>query len=877
MSLNEGLIYTNDNCIGCNRCISGCPVLGANVAVSVNGRNHIHVDGDQCLHCGRCLAACKHNAREYRDDTQEFMEKLKQGASVSLLVAPSFFIVYGDKAAQVLGYLRSLGVRLVYDVSYGADIATWAYLTYVEEHHLQGAIAPPCSAIVNYLQKFSAVLTEAIIPIHSPLLCLAVYLRKYQGITDEFAFLSPCIAKKDEIEAPGCEGLVQYNVTFGHLMSRLEGIDLSSYDTEVELSDYGLGRIYPVPGGLSDNIRRFIGPDETVRELHGENNVYDYFSKLEKRILLHKELPYLVDCLNCAQGCLSGTATESFPELDDDVYFRMQHNRLPNPLIETSGNPYLEELPLAERRTRLFERFADLDVKDFARDYGCARQESADGESSWDGTGEDGCEEQLERIFHKMHKDSEESRKIDCHSCGYSSCREMAKAIAKGYNRIENCVHYLKDENMRISMIDIRTGIPNFNAYLNFVETLLVENRVREYGFLYFNINNFKFVNQKYGFRRGDAVLKEYCMTVAELAHEDELVALVGGNNFVGVVKAERVDELLHRLEGIPLITLAENNGKQVYISARVAVYIPDGTDNSPQMIMEKMSTTFAEINRSINQSVLYYDERLRQKKIYEDEIMNSVEPGLEAGEFEVFYQPKVNMKTRRLIGAEALIRWRRNGSVVPPMDFIPICERVGLVQKLDFFVLDTVCRHIVEWIDKGITMVPVSVNFSKQHFVEDTVAEHINEIAEKRKTPKQYLEIEFTETAYLDDGHNLISSIDKLHEFGIASSMDDFGTGYSSLSMLQNMSFDTLKLDKTFLQEGNDERSRKVIENIIRMAKELNMSIVSEGIETEKELQYMSGMDCDIAQGYLFDKPLTHDEFEQRLIQMYYPKEDGR
>ncbi|MBP3476772.1 MAG: EAL domain-containing protein [Lachnospiraceae bacterium] len=869
MSLNQGLIYTNDNCIGCNRCISGCPVLGANVAVSINGQNHIHVDGDKCLHCGRCLAACKHNAREYRDDTQEFMERLEQGASISLLVAPSFFIIYGDKASQILGYLKSRGVKLVYDVSYGADIATWAYLSYVEAHKLQGAIAPPCSAIVNYLQKYSKTLTEAIIPIHSPLLCLAVYLRKYRGITDEFAFLSPCIAKKDEIDDPGCEGLVQYNVTFTHLMKVLDNIDVSGYDTQIELSDYGLGRIYPVPGGLSDNIKHFIESYETVRELHGENNVYDYFAKLENRVLLHQELPYLVDCLNCSQGCLSGTATADFPELDDDIYFRLQHNKRPNPLIAADENPYLRELSLEERRARLFRRFEHLKIEDFERNYqsGYSVDDNAEAEAS--------REAQLERIFHRMYKDTEESRRIDCHSCGYSSCREMAKAIAGGYNTIENCVHYLKDENMRVSMIDIRMGIPNLNAYLNFTEKLLVENRVQDYGFLYFNINNFKFVNQKYGFRRGDAALKEYCMTVAELAGKDELVALVGGNNFVGIFKEANLKDILHELEGIPLITLADSNGGQVYLSARVAVYIPDGKDNSPQMIMEKMSTTFAEINRSISQSVLYYDERLRQQKIYEDEIMNSVEPGLQAKEFEVFYQPKVNMKTRKLIGAEALIRWRRNGSIVPPMDFIPICEKVGLVQKLDFYVLDTVCRHIVEWIDKGITMVPISVNFSKQHFVEDTVAEHINKIAEKWKTPKQYLEIEFTETAYLDDGHNLVSSIDKLHEFGISSSMDDFGTGYSSLSMLQNMSFDTLKLDKTFLQEGNDERSRKVIENIIRMAKELNMSIVSEGIETEKELQYMSDMDCDIAQGYLFDKPLTHDEFEKRLIRIYYPLAD--
>lgn len=872
MGLNEGLIYTNDNCIGCNRCISGCPVLGANVAVNIDGENHIHVDGEKCLHCGRCLAACKHNAREYRDDTQAFMEHLEQGASISLLVAPSFFIIYEDKASQILGYLKSRGVKLIYDVSYGADIATWAYLSYVEEHKMKGAIAPPCSAIVNYLQKYSPVLTDAIIPVYSPLMCLAVYLRKYQGITDEFAFLSPCIAKKDEIDDPTCEGLVQYNVTFSHLMAQLEGIDVSGYDTQTELSDYGLGRIFPVPGGLSDNIRHFIEPYETVREMHGENSVYDYFANLEKRMLLHKELPYLVDCLNCSQGCLSGTATPDFPELDDDVYFSLQHNKRPNPLIAEKENPYLQELSLEERRKRLFGRFSDLRIEDFAREYkSCSQTDGNAGCAS-----EDVPEEVLDRIFHSMYKDTEESRKIDCYSCGYSSCREMAKAISKGYNTIENCVHYLKDENMRVSMLDIRTGIANFNAYLNFTEKLLNEDRVRDYVFLYFNINNFKFVNQKYGFRRGDAALKEYCMTVAEIAQEDELVALVGGNNFVGIFKTEHLKDVLHILEGVALMTLSDNSGQKVCLSARVAVYMPDGKDNSPQMIMEKMSTTFAEINRSINQTVLYYDERLRQQKMYEDEIMNSVEPALEAKEFEVFYQPKVHMKTRKLIGAEALIRWRRNGALVPPMDFIPICEKVGLVQRLDFFVLETVCGHLVDWIEKGIKVVPVSVNFSKQHFIENTVAEHINEIAERWKTPKQYLEIEFTETAYLDDGHNLISSIDKLHEFGISTSMDDFGTGYSSLSMLQNMSFDTLKLDKTFLQEGNDERSRKVIENIIRMAKELNMSIVSEGIETEKELRYMSDMDCDIAQGYLFDKPLTHDEFEKRLVQVYYPEKEG-
>lgn len=512
------------------------------------------------------------------------------------------------------------------------------------------------------------------------------------------------------------------------------------------------------------------------------------------------------------EGIFGGFAgrTADFTCCSPLFFFRLQKHRKPNAKIPEEENPYLPELPLEERRRRLKERFGELDIRDFA------------------------C----------------------------------------GYNRIENCVHYVKDENFRISMIDIRSGIPNYNAYLNFTERLLNEGKLAEYSTIYFNINNFKFINQKFGFRQGDAALREYCAAVAEMATAEELVALVGGNNFVGVIRRERLELILKALEAVPVSCIKEPiTGKKVFISARVAIYMPDGTDTSPQMIMEKLSTTYDEINREQNQTVRYYDEKIRKRKIREDLIMHAIAPALEAGEFEVYYQPKVSMKTRKITGAEALIRWNHDGKVVSPGEFIPICEKTGQVQKLDFYVLETVCRHIKEWLERGIEVVTVSVNFSKHHFVEDTVAEHINRVAEKWGIPKQHLEIEFTETAYIEGSRNLSSSINKLHGYGISASMDDFGTGYSSLSMLQNMSFDTLKLDKSFLDNGtvDENRSRVVIGNIIRMAKELDMSIVSEGIETEMELEYMKGMNCDIAQGYLFDKPLTHDEFEKRLLQTVY------
>lgn len=873
MKLNEGLIYTNENCIGCNRCISGCPVLGANVSVHRGGRNHIYVDEEKCLHCGRCLDTCHHNAREYRDDTAAFLQDVKAGEEISLLVAPSFFIIYEKRASRILGYLKSIGVRLIYDVSYGADIATWAYLNYVQTHERQGAIAPPCSVVVNYIQKYSRVLPDHVIPVHSPLLCLAVYLRKYLGVTDKLAFLSPCIAKKDEIDDPVNQGLVQYNVTISHLEDALRGVELSGCETETEPADYGLGRIYPVPGGLSDNMKLFISQEETIREIHGERSVYDYLTKLEGRILEGQELPFLIDCLNCRQGCLSGTATPQHCSLDDDIFIRLQQNRKPNPAIAEDENPYLADISREERYRRLMQRFAHLNAEDFRRDY--HSDKFTDERRVVRECGEN--EELLDAIFSSMHKNTPESRAIDCHSCGYRSCVEMATAVARGYNTIENCVHYLKDENLRVSMMDVRSGIPNFNAFLNFAELVIKGNHSQIYTAVYFNINNFKFINQKYGFRRGDVALRQYSAVVSNLADKDEIIATAGGNFFIGMLRRDHVQEVCERLLSVPIhITTDSATVEQIEVSSRIAVYEPDGIDTSPQMMVEKLSTTFGAINRTQNQQICYYDERLQQKQMYEDMIMHAVEPALRDREFQVFYQPKVDMKTHRLVGAEALIRWIRDGVVIPPMEFIPVCEKLGLVQKLDFYVLEEVCRHIVRWLEQGIRVVPVSVNFSKHHFVEDTVADRIAEIACRYGVPRNYLEIEFTETAYLDDSHNLISSIDKLHEYGISSSMDDFGTGYSSLSMLQDMSFDTLKLDKSFLHDGNsaDTRCRTVIENIIRMAKELDMKVVSEGIETERELAYMRSMNCDIAQGYLFDRPLPRQEFEQRLIRQVYELE---
>lgn len=240
--------------------------------------------------------------------------------------------------------------------------------------------------------------------------------------------------------------------------------------------------------------------------------------------------------------------------------------------------------------------------------------------------------------------------------------------------------------------------------------------------------------------------------------------------------------------------------------------------------------------------------------------------------EFVVYFQPKVNIKDMTIAGAEALVRWECNGQVLPPVKFIPFCERTGLVIDVDFYVLEETCKQMREWMDAGIPLVRISVNFSKYHFNETGVAERIVKVIKQYNIPTEYIEVEFTETAYLDKEELLEYTVDKLRSYGIKSSIDDFGSGYSSLNLLQNMDFEVVKLDKSLLGKGvENEKAKKVISSIIHMAKELEMEVLAEGVETTEELKLLQKLNCDIVQGFLFDKPLPVDEFERRLRTRVY------
>lgn len=429
------LVYTNENCQGCNRCISVCPVLTANYATESGGKQRIAVHAENCINCGACFDVCEHQARSFSDDTEQFFADLSKGEKISVLIAPAFLANYPKEYARVLGGLKQLGVNHIISVSFGADITTWGYLNYISKNKFEGGISQPCPAVVNYIEHYTPELIPYLMPIQSPLMCTAIYAKKYQNITDKLAFIGPCIAKKSEIDDPDTYGYVSYNLTFEHFMKYVRQHQIMGPNAKDEI-EYGLGSIYPTPGGLKENVYWFLGESVFIRQIEGEKHMYEYLEKNKNKIAEDKT-PYLfIDALNCGQGCLYGTGIEPEKEETDDALYALL--RIREECKKDKGmNAWAKKLSPKQRLKKLNKQFEHLKLEDYLRKYTdrsaqCVHQVPD--------------EMQLEEVFASMNKTTKESREINCAACGYNTCKEMAVAIFNGFNNKENCVHYIKHE-----------------------------------------------------------------------------------------------------------------------------------------------------------------------------------------------------------------------------------------------------------------------------------------------------------------------------------------------------------------------------------------------------------------------------------------------
>jgi len=425
-----------DLCVGCNRCVRSCLMETANITYhDENGNIKVKIDHDKCITCGLCVPACKHEARIFADDTERFFEDLRNDVPISLIVAPAIKTNFPEYK-KLFTYLKNLGVRLIYDVSLGADICIWAHIKYIKENNGEPIITQPCPVIVTYCQMYRHELLDKLSPVHSPMACTSIYMKQYRGITDKIAALSPCIAKSDEFEETK---LADYNITFSHLNEYLgaNNIKLPDEDTDYDHPQSGLGALFPMPGGFKENLAFFLGDTMHISRAEGPG----IFESLDIYSTTHKDfLPDLYDVLNCDEGCNEGTA--ALQELS-----RFEIGKI----MKTHGKQTKEEFKTNQYETIFSVYEATLDLERFKRVYRAIPTDT-----------HEISDEYIAKAFERLGKHDYDQQHIDCHACGYKTCYDMARQIALNINIPENCIFKSKEdarieheENLRVQAQNI--------------------------------------------------------------------------------------------------------------------------------------------------------------------------------------------------------------------------------------------------------------------------------------------------------------------------------------------------------------------------------------------------------------------------------------
>lgn len=517
------LIFANENCVGCNQCVRICKSFGASISMSDTGKSAIGINHDRCIVCGACIDVCRHNARDYCDDTEAFFADLEHGEEITVLVAPAFEAKYPEVFGLYMTALRALGVKRIIPVSFGADICTWAYIKTIERTGQVGSISTPCPTVVSYIERWMPELIDKLVPIKSPLMCMATYCRKELGMTGKFAFISPCIAKRLEMDK--YPDLVQYNVTFPRLAKKLSAY-LETHQLEpagIEAMDAGLGSFYPAPGGLADNVRWLMGDDTPIRIISGKTYLYQRFA--ENRVnIFDSQFPYMLfDALNCREGCIEGSAKPDDARREAVGLLKIGEIRKRSKNTDPAS-PWNPSLSCKERWENMERQFAHLKVEDYAASFEDRSELCAVTFPT---------EEEADEIYNSMHKRTPASRQVNCASCGYDTCEHMMVAIFNGFNTRFNCVYFEKEEAlhlMKMSYSDELTGVMNRNALEN--------NWMRAFkadapaAVISVDVNGLKQVNDLFGHSEGDRLIVGTGEALAHIFRKDR-VFRTGGDEFL--------------------------------------------------------------------------------------------------------------------------------------------------------------------------------------------------------------------------------------------------------------------------------------------------------------------------------------------------------
>ncbi len=454
-------------------------------------------------------------------------------------------------------------------------------------------------------------------------------------------------------------------------------------------------------------------------------------------------------------------------------------------------------------------------------------------------------------------------------------CLDMGATdfITKPYNpeiclkRVNSLIR-LSEASAMLNLVrhDSLTGMYSKEFFFERAARLLDSYPDESFDLVCCDVESFKMVNERYGVKRGDEVLKLLAEALNLASSERDICGRLVADVFV--VITPHVDRKIHLEKNE--ICCRKITEKFSSIVLKSGVYENVDRDVSVATMCDRAMLAADSIKGHYGEMMAFYDEKLRKQLIMEQEIVDAMETALAQEQFKVYYQPKHNLKENKIGGAEALVRWiHPKYGFMNPAQFIPIFERNGFITKLDFYVWQKVCCDLREWKERGLPIVPISINASRTDFDVLDLDRRIKELADKYEIEPKYIHVEVTESAYSDNPKRLKDVVEGLISEGFLVELDDFGAGYTSLNILDDLPISILKLDMSLVRKMTGEnKGRSALTFALNLAEMMNLESVAEGVETKEQADKLRDMGCTYAQGYFYSKPIPKEEFENYLLQ---------
>lgn len=426
-----------------------------------------------------------------------------------------------------------------------------------------------------------------------------------------------------------------------------------------------------------------------------------------------------------------------------------------------------------------------------------------------------------------------------------------------------------KKELARIAYVDEITGGDTYAKFCISVRKILDDNP-ENLAILNINIDGFKFFNNIFGYEEGDKVIRFIWKTLNDIKQTKELHAHHYADNFYALFYFTDKKQLFERLLTFykKLQNYAISDTKKYMLAPHIGIYEIKNPDIDINNMINYSNLARKSIKERKDIFYAFFDDNFEHKQLQDSIIESQMRDALEQEEFVVYMQPKYNTLEQKIVGAEALVRWKKeDGSTIVPMNFIPLFEKNRFITELDKYIYTTVCKKQKMWLDMGLNPVPVSINLSRLNFYNPNFVKIFKEILDNIGLAPQYIQFEITESAILENVELLNKTIEQLHKLGFKILIDDFGVGYSSMMLLRDTRIHALKLDKSFIDSIGDMRTDKIVYHTINLAHSLKIEVIAEGVETESQYKFLKAINCDSIQGYYFSKPITEFVFEKILI----------